>query len=456
MNVAVVGLGKLGACMAAAMSHKGLDVVGVDINEQAVAAINAGRPHFYEPQLDEMIANAERLRATQDHAEAVAQAAATFLVVPTPSEEGGEFSLRHVRAAAELVGSALADKSAYHLVVLTSTVLPGGTQEGLIDVLERSSGKRCGPDFGVCYSPEFIALGTVIRDFLNPELLLIGQHDERAGDRLEQIYRSVLDNEPAVRRMAIVNAELTKIALNTFVTTKITFANMLAHMCETLPGGDVDAVTDALGQDSRIGGRYLSAGLGYGGPCFPRDNRALRGWASRVGASALLADATDDLNRTLGQRTLASILSRCSPDSSVAILGLTYKPGSAVLDGSEALQLAEALARTGLRVRAYDPLREMLACEAVDERIEIVGSLAEAIEGADVVVLATPDPDFAHLKASDLAEGTIVIDCWRLLRRALEGADGVIYVGLGIGPPGGGSDGSGAQDPALGAAAAGR
>jgi UDPglucose 6-dehydrogenase len=456
VKAAVVGLGKLGACMAVAMSHKGLDVVGVDTDEAAVAAINDRRPRFHELQLSEMLASARTLRATSDHGEAIGQAEATFLVVPTPSEEGGEFSLRYVRSAAELIGAALANKSDYHLVVLTSTVLPGGTQAGLIDVLERSSGKRCGRDFGVCYSPEFIALGTVIRDFLNPELLLIGEHDERAGEALEQIYRAVLDNEPAVRRMKIVNAELTKVALNTFVTTKITFANMLAQMCETLPGGDVDAVTDALGHDSRIGPRYLSAGLGYGGPCFPRDNRALRVWGSRVGASALLAEATDDLNGRLGQRTLAGILSRCSPNSSVGILGLTYKPGSAVLDGSEALQLAEALAQTGLSVRAYDPLAEIIARDAVDGRIEIVASLSDALDGADVVVLATPDPLFAHLDASHFAGGTIVVDCWRLLRGALEGADGVVYVGLGLGPDGEEAADRPASDSTPGVAAAGR
>jgi UDPglucose 6-dehydrogenase len=434
MNVSVVGLGKLGACMAAAMSHRGFQVVGVDLSPEAVAAVNAGRAPFFEPQLSEMLADkTARLRATVDCAEAVMETDTTFLVVPTPSDPDGGFSLKYVEAAAASVGRALRDKLDYHLVVLTSTVLPGGTQEGLIAVLEETSGKRCGPDFGVCYSPEFIALGTVIRDFLNPELLLIGEHDVRAGDQLTALYGELIDNDAAVRRMAIVNAELTKIALNTFVTTKITFANMLARMCQTLPGGDVDAVTGALGLDSRIGAAYLSAGMGYGGPCFPRDNKALRHWASEAGAPALLAETTDELNRELEEMTLATILSHCAADSTVAILGLTYKPGSAVLEGSGALYIAQALVENGLRVRAYDSLWELLARDRMDHRIELVGSLPEALDGANVVVLATPDPSFADLTAKDFGESVVVIDCWRRLRGALEGADGVRYVGLGLG-----------------------
>jgi Predicted UDP-glucose 6-dehydrogenase len=154
-------------------------------------------------------------------------------------------------------------------------VLPGATRNGLLPVLEQASGKKCGPDFGLCYSPEFIALGTVIRDFLNPDLYLIGQFDARSGAALEDVNRSVCQKDPAVHRMTIENAEIAKIALNSFVTMKVSFANTLADICERIPGGDVDAVSDALGSDSRIGRKYLTGGMGFAGPCFPRDNVAL-------------------------------------------------------------------------------------------------------------------------------------------------------------------------------------
>ena len=145
----------------------------------------------------------------------------------------------------------------------------------MLPILERESGKKAGKDFGLCYSPEFIALGSIIRDFLNPDFTLLGEFDERCGAHLEEVYKRVMGPDTPCARMSLENAELTKISVNTYVTTKITFANMLAEMCEKLPGGNVDVVTNALGLDSRIGRKYLTGSIGYGGPCFPRDNVAL-------------------------------------------------------------------------------------------------------------------------------------------------------------------------------------
>ena len=174
-------------------------------------------------------------------------------------------------------------------------------------LLEKESGKRCGIDFGLCYSPEFIALGSVLRDFLNPDLLLIGECDARAGERVAAFYREALKIDVPAVRMSPVNAELAKIALNTYVTTKITFANMLAELCEQLPGGDVDAVTQALGLDRRIGAKYLSGALGYGGPCFPRDNTAMARLLEAMGVSSQLPSTVDWLNRSLPGRVVAMI-----------------------------------------------------------------------------------------------------------------------------------------------------
>src|SRR5437899_565944 len=242
-RVSVIGLGKLGACIAACFAHKGFSVIGADVSAKTVDMVNQHQAPVFEPQLGELMAGAGgRLRATEDVAEAVAASDATFIVVPTPSTDEGGFSIDFVIEAARSIGSGLKAKDGYHLVVLTSTVLPGSTEYGMIRVLEQESGKRCGQDFGVCYSPEFIALGQVIRDFLNPEFLLIGEYDERAGELLASIYKSVCDNDPAVARMSLVNAELTKISVNAYVTMRISFANMVAALSEQLPGGDVDTV----------------------------------------------------------------------------------------------------------------------------------------------------------------------------------------------------------------------
>ena len=201
------------------------------------------------------------------------------------------------------MGKALAKKKDYHNIVLTSTVLPGSTRQVLLPILEKESGKKAGRDFGLCYSPEFIALGSIISDFLNPDFTLLGELDEKCGEQVEEIYKQVMINGAPCARMSLENAELTKISVNTFVTTKITFANMLAEICEKLPGGDVDVVTNALGLDERIGRKYLTGALGYGGPCFPRDNVALTYIAKELGVEAGIAETTDRLNRSIAKKS---------------------------------------------------------------------------------------------------------------------------------------------------------
>ena len=326
-TVSVIGLGKLGSPLAACVAAKGFRVIGVDLDPRKVEDINQGRAPVFEPQLEDTIrASAGRLIAHDDVAAAVAESEITFIVVATPSEADGSFSLRHVLASCEAIGRALRAKAARHLVVLTSTVMPGSTGGIVRETLERASGKRVGRDFGLCYNPEFIALGSVIHDFLNPDFLLIGESDPQSGDILEALYRQVCENQPGVARMNFVNAEIAKLSVNTYVTTKISFANMLARICEALPDADVDVVSGALGLDTRIGIKYLKGAVGYGGPCFPRDNRALVALARQLGAPADIAHVTDSFNRAQVS-WLADLVERAlEPGSPAGILGLTYKP----------------------------------------------------------------------------------------------------------------------------------
>lgn len=252
--------------------------------------MNCGIAPIYEPGLQDLLnANQELLTGTNDYENAVMNSDVTFIVVPTPTESNGDFSLHYVLEAAKNIGDVLRKKQDYHLMVLTSTVMPGAIDKELRPYLESRSGKKCGQDLGLCYNPEFIALGTVIRDFLNPDFILIGESDSHSGEILESLYKQVCENDPPIARMCIINAELTKLAVNTYVTIKITFANMLARICERLPGADVDVVTSALGLDSRIGRKYLKGSIGYGGPCFPRDNGALKTLARSIGTSAIFA-----------------------------------------------------------------------------------------------------------------------------------------------------------------------
>jgi UDPglucose 6-dehydrogenase len=421
MRVSIIGLGKLGAPMAAVMAHKGNTVVGVDINPEFVTAINEGRPPVNEPQLAEMIAaNHERLTATHSYEEAILATDLTFIIVPTPSGPDGRFSLEYVMKAAELIGAALRKKAEWHLVVLSSTVMPGSVDNHLLPALEKYSGKKCGPGFGLCYNPEFIALGSVVRDMLNPDMILIGESETRSGEILEQLYTGVCESNPRIQRMNYVNAELTKLSVNTFVTTKISYANMLAQICETLLGADADVVTAALGCDTRIGAKYLKGALGYGGPCFPRDNIAFSALARENGVPALLAEATDELNRRQVPRMAEMLLSHLPPGGTVGMLGLSYKPHTEVIEESQGVAIAKELAARGARVVVFDPAAMESTRRVLGDRILYAPSAAECAGQSDVLVITTPWPEFKNLAPADLKKGAkpAIVDCWRVLPRA--------------------------------------
>src|SRR5215472_12156178 len=435
-SLSVIGIGKLGGPMVACFAAAGFRVKAVDLNPQKVEAINRGLPPVNEPGLAELMKEAGgRLTATRDIAEAVKDSDITFIVVATPSEPGGGFSLQYAVPACEAIGRALAFKKSFHLVVMTSTVMPGSTGGPVLAALERSSGKRCGKDFGLCYNPEFIALGTVIRDFYYPDFLLIGESDARSGDLLAGLYDQVCKNSPPIARMNFVNAEITKLAVNTYITTKISYANMLARLCEKLPEADVNVVTDALGLDTRIGPKYLKGTVSYGGPCFPRDNRAFAALATRSGAFSDLAEATDRFNRAQISWIAKAVQDHRSGKEGIGILGLTYKPNTDVVEEAFGLLLAQELSSADLRVIVYDPSSEAICALGTRKNIRVAPSAEQCIAESDLVVLATPWQTFHEIPASRWAshsEPRVVVDCWRVLSH-LDGVDGIHYVKLGFG-----------------------
>lgn len=436
MKASVIGLGKLGAPLAACLASKGLTVVGVDNDPRKVEAINNGKPPVNEPGLGELIAKTKaHLTATPEIEEAVGKTDFTLIVVATPSEDHGGFSLRYVEPVCCSVGQALARKKDYHTVVLTSTVMPGTMASAIREVLEKSSGKKMGPDFGLCYNPEFIALGSVIRDFLNPDMVLIGESDPRAGDLLQSLYKKVCENNPSVARMSFVNAEITKLAVNTYVTTKISYANMLARICERLPGSNVDVITTALGRDTRIGPKYLKGAVSYGGPCFPRDNLALAQLARRLGVPPDLAEAVDRFNRS--QISWLADLVQQRTHGIAGILGLTYKAGTDVVEEAAGFLLARELGSRGVPVLAFDPAYGSITQPAVHNNVRFAQNARDCIAQSDVVVLATSWAEFSAIPREQWTSNNghgprTVIDCWRAVK-FLHDEPGVHYLGLGLG-----------------------
>ena len=415
VRLSIIGLGKLGSPMVAVFAHKGYEVIGLDINASFVAALTEGRAPVEEPQLQELITqNRERIKATTDYTTAIAESDVTFVIVPTPSGPDLFFTNKYVLESVARIGDALRKKQGYHVVVITSTVMPGSTGSEIQAALEAASGRKVGPDLGLCYNPKFIALGSVVKDMLHPDMILIGESDDKAGAVLEGIYRNSTNSNPQFHRMNFVNAELTKISVNTYVTTKISYANMIADLCDHIPGADSDVVNRAVGADSRIGKKYLKSAIGYGGPCFPRDNKAFAALGRKLGARCDLAEATDKINDHQLARLQGAVEASAAPNKTVSVLGLSYKPETGVIEASQGVMLAKLLAEAGYKVSVFDPLANEHARAVLGTAITVASSAAAAVKTADVVVITTPWDEFKTLSGDDLRNRT-VIDPWRAI-----------------------------------------
>lgn len=436
-GVSIVGLGKLGAPLAAVYADSGFPTIGVDVNHDTIALVEAGRAPVREPELQVLLdRNLGRLRATPDYQEAIEQSDLTCIIVPTPSTETGFFTTRYIEQAISQIGESLRSKGGYHLVVIVSTVMPGDTRR-LGGHLEQASGRILGEDLGLCYSPEFIALGSVIQNITHPDMLLIGELDEVSGNLYQSVLQQVVKNSPPIARMNLVNAELAKLAVNGFVTTKISYANMLAEICEKLPGADVDEVTSAIGLDSRIGGEYLRGALSFGGPCFPRDNIALSRFASRVGVKALIPEATHQLNLDHDETVMVRIRETVPAGSRVAVLGLAYKPETPVVQESAGLRLLSRLREEGYLAVGYDPLANESASDELGSAEWIAERARDALADSAAVVVAIPAEEFSRLTKEDWTlckEDALIIDAWRTISRRSLASD-QRHDHLGVGPP---------------------
>jgi len=412
-KVSVFGLGKLGACIAATLAQRGFDVLGVDVDPEKVRRLNEGLPPVEEHLLAETIAAGRgRLRATLDHREAVATDA-SFFIPPSPSLPDGSFSNEYLLKAMQPIAAAVRDKGKKgHLFVCSSTTTPGAMDTVLIPMLERELGLVSGRDFGVCYNPEFIALGNVIQGLLEPDLVLIGESDAESGAALEQLYKKYNRNSPRIARMSIASAELTKISVNSFITMKISFTNQLRMIAEKIPKTDIHAILEAIGSDSRIGSKYLRAGLSFGGPCFPRDNRLLAYAARQAGAEAPLAEATDRVNESANQNLFEMVQGLVQKGDTIGVLGLSYKPDTYITEESAGLYLAQQLKRHGYHVLVHDFGAKPSNAPSLHE-FEYVADPATLQKRNDVklAVICCPWPQYRQMKFSS---ATRVITPWKL------------------------------------------
>jgi UDPglucose 6-dehydrogenase len=435
-KASVVGLGKLGLCLTSCLADRGFDTIGVDIEKHVVDLVNQGKAPWFEQGLDDLLARnaGKHLHATIDHTLAIEETDVTFVLVATPSNPDGSFSNRFVESALRSLSEAFGrSRKPYHSFVISSTVMPGSTEESFIPIIEAFSGRKLHADFSVCYDPDFVALGTAVKGFLEPDLVVIGQSDSDAGARLEDLHRRLCKSKPAISRMSIISAELAKVCLNAYITTKISFANSIANLCERIPGADVDCITNAIGADRRISPYYFRGGLSFGGTCFPRDTHAYTSIAKKYGVQAELISATKSVNQYQDEHLAEVVIRELDriKTRTVGVLGLAFTAHTPVITESPAIKLIRVLLKRDVRVLVSDPLAIENARAQLGSTVEYLDSPGRCLEDCSLAVVMLRDEEIKQTVERFQPRGEMtVIDPWRMIDRAKIDTR-IRYVGLG-------------------------
>jgi UDPglucose 6-dehydrogenase len=432
MKIAMIGTGYVGLVSGACFSDFGHDVICVDKDEGKIAGLLAGKMPIYEPGLDVLVANnvaAGRLGFTTDLRSALAGVNAVFIAVGTPSRRGdGHADLSYVYAVAEELAGALK----HECVIVTKSTVPVGTGDEVERILRE---KGHGLNHSVASNPEFLREGAAIGDFKRPDRIVIGIEDERAETVLREIYRPLFLNESPILATRRRTAEMIKYAANAFLATKITFINEIADLCEAVDA-DVQDVARGIGMDNRIGSKFLNAGPGYGGSCFPKDTLALLKTAQDNDVPLRLVEATvqaNDLRKRAMGRKIIQAMGGEARGKKVALLGLTFKPNTDDMRDSPSLSIVQTLIDAGAQVSAYDPEGMAIAAPLMPD-VVMTQSAYDAADGADAVAIVTEWDAFRALDLPRLAGAVnekLMVDLRNIYRGDEVVRHGFQYVGIG-------------------------
>ncbi|ARO55692.1 UDP-glucose-6-dehydrogenase [Methylorubrum extorquens] len=433
MRIAMIGSGYVGLVSGACLADFGHEVVCIDKDPGKIAALNEGRMPIYEPGLDALVAEnvrAKRLTFSTDLKPAVAQAQAVFIAVGTPSRRGDGFAdLSYVYAAAREIAEALTG----YTVVVTKSTVPVGTGDEVERILREA---RPDIDVGVASNPEFLREGAAIDDFKRPDRIVIGAEDPRAVAVMQEVYRPLYLNAAPILLTGRRTAELTKYAANAFLATKITFINEIADLCEQV-GANVQEVARGIGLDNRIGGKFLHAGPGYGGSCFPKDTLALVKTAQDYGTPVRIVETVVAVNDQRKRAMARKVIAACGGSvrgKRVALLGLTFKPNTDDMRDAPSLSIIAGLQDAGAQIVAYDP-------EGMEQARPLLQAVAYAedayacAEGADALVIVTEwnafrALDLARLKG--LMRAPVLVDLRNIYAPAETERHGFAYSGIGV------------------------
>lgn len=432
MNITMIGAGYVGLVSGVCFADFGHQVTCMDLDQSKIDALKAGIMPIYEPGLKELVdknTRDNRLRFTTDLAEAVSEADAIFIAVGTPSRRGdGHADLSYVYAAAKDIASAIQG----YTVVVTKSTVPVGTGDEVEAIIRDA---RPDADFAVVSNPEFLREGAAISDFKRPDRIVIGTTDARAREVMTEIYRPLFLNQSPLVFTDRRTSELIKYAANAFLAMKITFINEMADLCEAV-GGNVQEVARGIGLDNRIGSKFLHAGPGYGGSCFPKDTKALARTAQEAGAPVKLIETTIAINDARKKAMAQRIIKACGGDvagKTIAILGLTFKPNTDDMRDAPSLDIIPALQAAGAVIRAHDP-EGMDHAKTMLEQVTFCQDAYDCAKQAEAVVIVTEWDayralDFKRLKS--IVAAPRIIDLRNIYRRSEIIRTGFEYYGIG-------------------------
>src|SRR5712692_1042245 len=396
-------MGYVGLFTAATFASRGIQTIGIDIDQARVEQIRKGKAPLHEPQLDTMLKNAvkKKLLDATSEISIAADTDTTFLTVGTPSQHDGSIDLSYVKNATEDLGNVLREKRGYHLVVVKSTVVPGTTNGTVKRFLEQSSGKNVGSALGLCANPEFLKEGTAINDALHPDKIVIGSNDRKSANQLTRLYREFYGSKlPPVILTSPESAELVKYASNAFLATKVSFINTIANIAQQIPGVDVGTIAEAIGLDPRIGRLFLKSGPGYGGSCFHKDLQALINYSKKRGYNPVLFKATEETNEKQATRvvSMAEKLLGSLSDKRVAVLGLAFKKDTDDIREAASIRVINQLKKKGAKAIAYDPMAMPNTKRQFLDLIDYAEDALSALKGADCAIIMTEWDQFQKLK----------------------------------------------------------
>jgi UDPglucose 6-dehydrogenase len=407
-RIVIVGLGYVGLSTAVCLASK-FHVTGVDYDPAKVTLIGRGTAPFKEEHLPSLLQRQVRngmLECTTSY-DVVSDADIIFIAVGTPSTSSGEIDLSQVKSAAQSIGRAIAKSTRHPTVIVKSTVIPGTSKSVVVPILEQYSGKTCGEGFGVCSNPEFLREGQAVKDTLKPNRIVIGPVDQLSRNQVLRFYRKFYGKQmPPVVETSPETAEMIKYASNAFLATKISFINLIARLCEKIPGSDVNDVARGMGLDPRIGSLFLQAGPGFGGSCFPKDVQALVRYAKTIGLDASLLESTLAINETQPENVAAQAEKMLGgvKGKNIAVLGLAFNPNTDDVRESRAIPLIRKLVGKGAMVGAYDPMAMEGAKRELGPIITYSSNARECVKGSDLVIIMTAWGEFKDLNNHDLAQ----------------------------------------------------